>query len=166
MTETKLTPKPLETTQKALLPLPNMPLWRNEALHRLHDHSSSDFVMMWILAKQADCPDGKLYLSQLSQELNIPIPKLSKIARSLQSQGLVEWRHDGSGEEGTYLLLSDTGLETTQRQQNKLRTLYANVLEAYGEEKFVALWKELTVLEDLTLQEIQKMDQKEADCHA
>ena len=78
------------------------------------------------------------------------MPKVSAIARSLQNKGLVRWTHDGNGEEGTYILLTDTAVTSVQAHRQTLRAYHQRVVAAYGEEKFLHLLGEIARLEEVT----------------
>lgn len=53
----------------------------------------------------------KIYLSEVSKELDIPVQKVSAMVKNLQSKGFVYWTHDKSG---TYIRLSELGKETME----------------------------------------------------
>ena len=85
------------------------------------------------------------------------MPKVSAIARSLQNKGLVRWTHDGNGEEGTYILLTDTAVTSVQAHRQTLRAYHQRVVAAYGEEKFLHLLGEIAQLEEIMRQEAEKV---------
>lgn len=90
-------------------------------------------------------------------ELNLPLPKVTAIARSLQGKGLVRWTHDGNGEDGTYILLTDTALTSVQAHRQTLRKYHQRVVSAFGEERFLHLLSEIAQLEEILRQEAEKV---------
>ena len=82
-------------------------LFHSPALRRLFQENASDeYALIWLLSKHTkDSGSEKIYLKDMVKELNLPLPKVTAIARSLQGKGLVRWTHDGNGEDGTYILL-------------------------------------------------------------
>lgn len=104
-----------------------------------------------------DTGSEKIYLKDIVRELNLPMPKVSAIARSLQNKGLVRWTHDGNGEEGTYILLTDTAVTSVQAHRQTLRAYHQRVVAAYGEEKFLHLLGEIAQLEEIMRQEAEKV---------
>ena len=113
-------------------------LFHSPALrHLFQENASDEYALIWLLSKHTkDTGSEKIYLKDIVRELNLPMPKVSAIARSLQNKGLVRWTHDGNGEEGPYILLTDT---------------------AYGEEKFLHLLGEIAQLEEIMRQEAEKV---------
>ncbi len=91
------------------------------------------------------------------KELNLPLPKVTAIARSLQGKGLVRWTHDGNGEDGTYILLTDTALTSVQTHRQTLRKYHQRVVSAFGEERFLHLLSEIAQLEEILRQEAEKV---------
>lgn len=108
--------------------------------HLFQENASDEYALIWLLSKHTkDTGSEKIYLKDIVRELNLPMPKVSAIARSLQNKGLVRWTHDGNGEEGTYILLTDTAVTSVQAHRQTLRAYHQRVVAAYGEEKFLHL---------------------------
>ena len=86
--------------------------WNRVDMHKLFQNMSSiDYSIVWILSRHMEGKEEnkKLYLKEISEQLKLPIPKVSKLVQSLQDKGLVYWRHDGKGEEGTYIQITEAG---------------------------------------------------------
>lgn len=92
-------------------------------------------------------PDEKIYLSEIAEEMNIPIQQVSKLAGTLSDRGIVIWKHDGRGENGTYIILSDSGKELYARQRKLLHRYYISVMSKLGEERFVEILSAMKELE-------------------
>ena len=126
--------------------------------HLFQENASDEYALIWLLSKHTkDTGSEKIYLKDIVRELNLPMPKVSAIARSLQNKGLVRWTHDGNGEEGTYILLTDTAVTSVQAHRQTLRAYHQRVVAAYGEEKFLHLLGEIAQLEEIMRQEAEKV---------
>ena len=134
-------------------------LFHSPALRRLFQENASDeYALIWLLSKHTqDSGSEKIYLKDMVKELNLPLPKVTAIARSLQSKGLVRWTHDGNGEEGTYILLTETALSSVQARRQTLRRYHQQVVAAFGEERFLHLLGEIAQLEEILRQEAEKV---------
>ena len=104
-------------------------LFHSPALrHLFQENASDEYALIWLLSKHTkDTGSEKIYLKDIVRELNLPMPKVSAIARSLQNKGLVRWTHDGNGEEGTYILLTDTAVTSVQAHRQTLRAYHPRV---------------------------------------
>ena len=132
-------------------------LFHSPALrHLFQENASNEYALIWLLSKHTrDTGSEKIYLKDMVRELGLPMDKVSAIARSLQTKGLVRWTHDGNGQEGTYILLTDTAITSVQARRQALRDYHQRVVAAYGEEKFLHLG-EITQLEEIMRQEAEK----------
>lgn len=134
-------------------------LFHSPALRRLFQENASDeYALIWLLSKHTkDSGSEKIYLKDMVKELNLPLPKVTAIARSLQGKGLVRWTHDGNGEDSTYILLTDTALTSVQTHRQALRKYHQRVVSAFGEERFLHLLSEIAQLEEILRQEAEKV---------
>lgn len=99
----------------------------------------------------------RIYLRELSEELKIPISKVSQMIGRLQENGMVRWKHEGKGEQGTYIEITDRGVETVRKQQDILKNFYGTVVTRYGVDKFVQMLDMVTELEDIMTDELEKI---------
>lgn len=90
---------------------------------------------------------GRTYLQELSDSMQLPMYQVSKIIGDFRDKGLVLWSHDGSGEEGTYVVITKTGRERMHRQEQMLRDYYGRVVKEYGEEDLAKLLEMVDRLE-------------------
>lgn len=113
--------------------------------------STSDYVAMWILSRSIESgnAESKIYLEDIAEKLKLPMGKVSKIVKELQARGLVKWKHDGAGEEGTYVMITESGISSAIEQQKILEKFYKTVIEEYGEERFIQLLGQIAELEEL-----------------
>lgn len=119
-----------------------------------------DYEIISVLAKKSSSADGqdKFYLSDISEKIQIPIGKVSKIVRLLDERHFVKWQHDGDGNEGTYIQITEKGLEAVKQQQEKLRDFYTNIINKFGRERFLAHLHEMIELDNIMQNEIKKYE--------
>ena len=84
------------------------------------------------------------------------MPQVSKIAKNLQSKGLVLWTHDGLGQEGTYLQLTESAMDCALEQRQRLSGFIHRVVDAFGQERFVRLLGDIVQLEEVMNQQAQE----------
>ena len=119
---------------------------------------SSDFMLMLILAKHCENSSDKIYMKDLAQQTKLPMRKVSNIVKTLSSQEWVSWSFDGNGEEGTYVKLTELGLDVTKKQKKILQNFYNQVIEQFGEERFVKMFKDIADLEEVMKAIIDEME--------
>ncbi|WP_320611977.1 hypothetical protein [Evtepia sp.] len=148
-----------EETLRSLLPYSATSLFKNPSIQSLFQKMSSDeYVLMWLFSKYTkDTGNEKIYLKNIAKRLNLPMHKVSKIVRRLQEKDFVRWTHDGIGEEGTYIQLTDTSITSAQEQKQLLWQYDQRVVEAYGEEAFIHLLGEISRLEEIMRIEAEKV---------
>lgn len=69
--------------------------------------------------------------------------------RKLHERGLVFWSHSGDGRDGTYVVITDSGVRAMERQANILNAYYSRVIEAFGCENLKSLLEQISRLEDV-----------------
>ena len=128
-------------------------------MRRLFQKNASDeYALIWLLSKHMkDSGSEKIYLKDMVREMNLPLPKVTAIARSLQNKGLVTWTHDGNGEEGTYIMLTELAVSSVRTRRQTLRSYHQRVVSAFGEERFLHLIGEIAQLEEILKQEAEKV---------
>ncbi len=91
--------------------------------------------------------DEKVYLAEIAEEMDVPIQQVSQMVQSLSNRGLVYWKHDGRGEKGTYITLSEIGKESYEKQRDLLIARYSAVMDELGEKRFREILNALRELE-------------------
>lgn len=121
--------------------------------------SMRDYMILMMLVRKLGIhePEAKVYLSEISTELDQPINQVSKLVQNLQNKGYVYWKHDDKGSSGTYIYLSETGSELMKKQQEILLRYFKNVIENMGYEKFVQVLELMFDLEDAMSEEAEKL---------
>ncbi len=113
-------------------------------------------AMQAILKYNAGKDDtGRIYLRELAEYLKVPINRVSRMIGSLQESGMVKWKHDGRGEQGTYIEITDRGMEAVRSQHDILKHFYGRVITRYGNDKFVQMLEMVTELEGIMTEELE-----------
>lgn len=120
--------------------------------------SSVDFFAMWTISKMLDgiSSGEKIYLKDISEKLNLPMNRVSQAIRKLEERGLIQWKYDGKGEDGTYIIITAIGSDTAEEQRHTIQEMHQRVIKKFGKDKF-AEWQKLTAeLEEVMNEEIRK----------
>lgn len=100
----------------------------------------------------------KIYLRDIAQELKQPIDRVSQMIEKLRDKGMIKWTHDGKGEKGTYIQITDRGVSVVEEQHEVLKRFYGRVMERYGKDKFVQMLNMISELEDIMNDESEKFE--------
>ena len=121
--------------------------------------STTDFVFMWMFTQHVqNTGEDRLYLSEIAERLKLPMRKVTQIVKDLKNKGLVQWKFDGTGEEGTYILFTEHSVASTQEQEDILKEFYHRVIVSYGEDSFIQLLGQLNRLEEIVSKEMDGME--------
>lgn len=122
-----------------------------------HKMTVPDYVALRMLLKTVNDIEGKhkIYLKEIADMLKLPMAQVSRLVRTLQERGLVKWKHDGNGEDGTYVQITDKGVSSAIEQQETLHDFYSGVIDKFGRERFVLLFEQLKELEEIMDNEIK-----------
>ena len=129
-------------------------LLNRDIVHDLFTELSlSDYIALHSIA-EAVSGQGAVQRSKPTcgiwpSDLEMPIPKTSKMVRKLHERGLVFWSHSGDGRDGTYVVITDSGVRAMERQANILNAYYSRVIEAFGYENLKSLLEQISRLEDV-----------------
>lgn len=127
-------------------------LLNRDIVHDLFTELSlSDYIALHSIAEAAGQGGSaeQTYLRDLAERLEMPIPKTSKMIRKLHELGLVFWSHSGDGRDGTYVVITDSGVRAMERQANILNAYYSRVIEAFGYENLKSLLEQISRLESV-----------------
>ena len=85
----------------------------------------ADYGLLCTIRSQAGARGrpGRAYLADLSRELAIPIPSLSRTVERLQDRGLVSWRTDRNAGQ-TYVKLTSKAVELMEDERRRMLTAY------------------------------------------
>jgi DNA-binding MarR family transcriptional regulator len=97
----------------------------------------SEYLLLTMLMKNLELhqEDRRVYLKEIAAELKMEMPKVSAMVEHLQQSGLVIWQHDGSGNDGTYITLSNYGRELMEEQRKILKNYFEKLVTRLGMEK-------------------------------
>ncbi len=149
------------TNEKELLELGEQMIRLRFAMDTSHlaavfrEISISDYLILSNLARRMRIhePEIKVYLSEISKELELQMNQVSRIVQNLQNKGYVYWQHDSRG---TYIYLSETGRAVMRRQQDTLRTFFQNIIARMGREEFTKCVEQMSLLEDMVEAEAER----------
>ena len=91
----------------------------------LHEISDSDVNGLY---------EGKTYLKDLADKMDISIKKTSNTVRKLTDMGLVVWEHDGDGTEGTYVSMTSEGRKLLEEREKKIEEFFVRVIDRFGKD--------------------------------
>ncbi|MCD8109891.1 MAG: hypothetical protein LUE14_07305 [Clostridiales bacterium] len=131
------------------------------------DISMADYMILAKLGHRMgfNNPETRVYLSEISKELDRPINRISQMVQNLQDKGYVYWEYDQEQRKGTYIYISETGREAMIRQQEILRKYYGNVVERLGQETVVQILDMMLQLETVMEEEAKKLSEDD-ECAA
>lgn len=101
--------------------------------------STYDYIALLLLQRRMGLGDDRIYLKEISEELDMPMAKVSKIVQRMQNRGFVYWTHDASDRPGTFITLSEIGREALKNQEEKIAVFFENAITKYGAEDFIKL---------------------------
>ena len=107
--------------------------------------SIPEYILLYGVTQTAS-DQGRVYLKDLSRRLELPMSRLSGLAGGLKERGLVQWSHDGKGNDGTYLVITDSGRQAMARQEALLTGYYTRVAAEFGRENLTHLLQQMKTL--------------------
>ncbi len=124
--------------------------------------SIPDYLTLSTMARRMRIhePEIKVYLSEISKEMNLPINRVSSMVQNLQNKGYVYWEHDSRG---TYIYLSETGRKAMYTQQKALQTFFENVISRMGKEAFVECLEQMELLDEMMDSEAERLKEAYAE---
>ena len=105
-----------------------------------------------------DIYDGKTYLKDIAEMMQLSIRQTSKLVSGLKERGLIKWVHDGNGSDGTYVTVTPSGRELFTQQEKTMKELYERVIERFGADNLIQLLNLMKELETHMESEIEEME--------
>lgn len=95
-----------------------------------------DYLFLRYIRDAAEEEPGKpgVYLSELSEGLQLPMSEVSKEVSRLQDKGYVKWLM-GEKRDRTYVEITKTAMDLLDRQKNHLKEIYQKIVTELGEEE-------------------------------
>ena len=101
-----------------------------------------DFLALVVIDKcrpEGAEPQDRIYLRDVSQTLGLTSRQTAAVVGGLRDKGLVAWKHDGDGSEGTYVVITDEGHTLMATHKSISEDYYSRVIARFGEENMVQL---------------------------
>lgn len=129
-------------------------IYQQYEMERNHIHdifkktSMTEYIALKQIERQSkeNSEEGKTYLKDLSKSMNMNMRLVSDIAGRLKDTGYILWKHDGDGENGTYILITEAGIRFLEEQDEKIDAYFEKVIKKYGMRRmgeFLAMFKDL-----------------------
>lgn len=112
----------------------------------------SEYIALHSIARVASDKNDlsqKTYLSDLAEHLEMSISGVSKMITRLKDRGLVLWSHDGDGSEGTYVVITKSGINAMSQQEKILSDYYSRVIDKFGHDNLIQLLQQMEKLEEI-----------------
>lgn len=123
--------------------------------------NEADYILLQIIMETGNeqgIYEGRTYLKELSEKMMLTIRQTSKLIGKLKERGLVEWSHDGDGNEGTYVTITEEGRQMLKQQQTVYKEYYGNVIERFGKDNLIELLNLMKQLETVMYSEQEKRE--------
>ena len=123
--------------------------------------SASDYIALRIIMdteKSEDIYEGKTYLKDISEKMQLSIRQTSRMIGGLKERGLINWSHDGNGSEGTYVTITTGGRELFRQQETVVKEFDGKVIEKVGADNMVQLLNLMKQLETLMKSEFEERE--------
>lgn len=132
---------------------------RAQVPHLFSELTISEYVALHSIAKvtsdQSDSSE-RTYLKDLADYLEMPIHRASDMVGKLKERGFVIWSHSGSGSDGTYVIITDSGMQAMHRQEDILIAYFSRVIERFGQANLIHLLQQMKALEKIMDEEFSK----------
>lgn len=123
-----------------------------------------EYIALYTIASEGDSSaesDGRTYLKELSEKMELTMRQTSKMVEKLKDRGLVLWSYEGTGSEGTYVTVTETGRKLFQEQEMILRECYGKVIDKFGKENLTQMLKLMKQLDELMCAEIKEIGEED-----
>ena len=137
-------------------------LSKDDARSMLGDINIAEYIVLHFMCEQTEnnsIYSDRIYLSEISEKLNLPIRKTSKLIREMKGKNLINWDHDGDGKDGTYVTLTEHGKGVYEETDGKLREFYTKVLQKFGKDKIIQLLQLMKEFESVMRTELEQMEE-------
>lgn len=136
-------------------------LSRDDARFVFKDVNIAEYIVLHFMSEQIESDSiysDRIYLSEISEKLNLPIRKTSKLIREMSGKNLINWDHDGDGKDGTYVTLTEHGKSVFEETDGKLKDFYTRVLQKFGKEKMIQLLSLMKEFDTVVRTELEQME--------
>ena len=136
-------------------------LSKDDARFVFKDVNIAEYIVLHFMSEQIESGSiysDRIYLSEISEKLNLPIRKTSKLIREMSGKNLINWDHDGDGKDGTYVTLTEHGKSVFEETDGKLKDFYTRVLQKFGKEKMIQLLSLMKEFDTVVRTELEQME--------
>ena len=136
-------------------------LSKDDARFVFKDVNIAEYIVLHFMSEQIESDSiysDRIYLSEISEKLNLPIRKTSKLIREMSVKNLINWDHDGDGKDGTYVTLTEHGKSVFEETDGKLKDFYTRVLQKFGKEKMIQLLSLMKEFDTVVRTELEQME--------
>ncbi|MGI6510986.1 MAG: hypothetical protein ACOX1W_00960 [Catenisphaera adipataccumulans] len=137
-------------------------LARDEVSQLTHGITIREYVALYIMKNQKDTDeiyDGRMYLQDLVDTMQIPMRKASQMVNDLKERGAVAWEYDGDGSEGTYVVITESGEKLLEEREKQLNVFYGDVIKEFGKENMIQLLHLMRRMDVIVNTEFKKMEE-------
>ena len=137
-------------------------LSRDDARYMFKNINIAEYIVLHFMCEQTESGSiysDRIYLSEISEKLNLPIRKASKLIREMSGKNLINWDHDGDGKDGTYVTLTERGKNVFEETDGKLRDFYTRVLQRFGRDKMIELLRLMKEFDSVMRTELEQMEE-------
>ena len=137
-------------------------LSKDDARSMFKDINIAEYIALHFMCEQIESDSiysDRIYLSEISEKLNLPIRKTSKLIREMSGKNLINWDHDGDGKDGTYVTITEHGKSVFEGTDSKLRDFYSSVLRKFGKEKLIQLLQLMKEFDCVMRTELEQMEE-------
>ncbi len=116
-------------------------------------------ALQYICAEEtSDIYSGRTYLKELADKLRMNMRQISQMVSRLRDAGYVVWSHDGNGSDGTYVMITESGRNMLNNQEEIFKKYYGKVFEKFGRDNLIQLLQLMKQLETVMSSEMEKME--------
>lgn len=133
---------------------------REKLQHLFKKITIREYVALYMIEQESEDSgnsEGKIYLKDLAEKMQLTIRQTSKVAEKLRDSGLITWSYEGNGSQGTYVSITNTGKELYLEQETILRKCYEKVIGKFGKDNLVLLLNLMKQLDTLMYSEIKEI---------
>lgn len=137
-------------------------LSRDDARSMFRDINIAEYIVLHFMSEQIESDpiySDRIYLSEISEKLNLPIRKTSKLIREMSGKNLISWDHDGDGKDGTYVTMTEHGKNVFKETDSRLRDFYTRVLNRIGRDKIIQLLQLMKEFDSVIRTELEQTEE-------
>lgn len=137
-------------------------LSRDDARSMFRDINIAEYIVLHFMSEQIESDpiySDRIYLSEISEKLNLPIRKTSKLIREMSGKNLISWDHDGDGKDGTYVTMTEHGKNVFEETDSRLRDFYTRVLNRIGRDKIIQLLQLMKEFDSVIRTELEQTEE-------